>query len=369
MKKTKWFHRSLAAMSAAAVGISAIVIVNADTQKKKQLLILGDSISAGYGLAEGEWGYYDYIAECTGAELTNYAVSGYETKDVLAQLQTAEIQNAVKNADVICMSIGSNDLLHPTLAFVENLKASPDEDMYDAMQRVLSDSDVRSLTSELTSTLRDPINQAKENIAELETQIRALNSDAELIMFTLYNPFETNRSLVYDGKDYSSSYQSFMDYVNGQEERISGVIRNLKTVETVDICTRFLGTGWLYLRDEINDIHPNEVGHALIAATALGAIDGEKTNSSEFVRALGSMPADERAALPALNRRLLLSYATMVGDLDSNKKWENADAEALMRYVTEMQDGQLSADAAELTDVNGDGSIDILDVTALLSIK
>ena len=320
MKHTKLFRRSLAVLSAAAVGISTIVLVSADAKQKKKLLILGDSISAGYGLGENEKGYYDLLSECLDADLTNYAVSGYETKDVLAQLATAEIREAVKEADVICMSIGSNDLLHPTMEFAESLKESEDEDLYDVLNRLKESANMTDLTLSLTRKLREPIKNAQTNLTAIEDQVRALNDKAEFVMYTLYNPFETNRELTYDGKDYSESYTMFMDYVKGQEARISTTIKGLESVKTVDIASHFNGTGWVYLRDEINDIHPNPVGHAMFAVTTLGVLDGEKGKTHDIVNAINQISAEERAALPVVNKRLLLSYAVLtVADIEG--KW------------------------------------------------
>lgn len=372
MKNWKWIRRTVCAVSAATVGLTAMVLVRANAAQKK-LLVLGDSISAGYGLLEGEKGYYDIVSECTGMELTNYAVSGYETKDVLAQLEKEDVQSAIKDADVICMSIGSNDLLHPTIAFIERLKERDDEDMMDVMNRVLAESDesdIDSLTSELTRLLREQaINPAKENVKEIETQIRALNSNAKVIMFSLYNPFETKRSKTIDGQDYSKAYQTFMDYVNGQENRISMAIKNLETVDVADISSCFRDTGWVYLRDEINDIHPNPVGHALIASAVMGVMKAENAKSPEFVKVISQMSAEDRADLPAVNRAMLLNYAVPMGDLDGNNKWEQKDADSLLKFVSESENGALSDASAALTDINGDGCIDIMDVTAILAMQ
>ena len=368
MKQLKWIRRTVCAVSAAAIGLTATLFVRADAAPKK-LVVLGDSISAGYGLLEGEKGYYDILSDCTGMQLTNYAVSGYETKDLLAQLEKDEIKNTIKEADVICMSIGSNDMLHPTIEFIEKLKEQDDEDLYDLMRRLVADDEIVSLSTDLTRSLREPINIAKENIKTIEKQIRELNSNAQVIMFTLYNPFETKQNMFYDGKDYSSDYETFMDYVNGQENKISSVIKNLETVDVADISACFRGSGWVYLRDEINDIHPNPVGHALIASAVMGVMKAESTKSPEFVKVISEMTAADRADLPAVNREMLLKYAVPMGDLDGNDKWEKKDAEALIKYVSENEDGQLSDASSALSDINGDGSIDILDVTAILAMQ
>ena len=201
-----------------------------------------------------------------------------------------------------------------------------------------------------------------------------------MIMYTLYNPFDTNRSLNYEGEDYSSSYSLFMDYVNGQEARISSVITELKTVTTVDIGDAFSGHGWVYLRDEINDIHPNSAGHAMFAATTLGVIEGEKKKSREFVRAIAALSDDERKALPVIDKRLLMNYAELFGDANINGELTIEDAKLVLdeHVIVNLTKGKsiiTDPDARSSVDVTGDGKINdkdakkILDYVVMKQIK
>ena len=65
MKKTM-LKKQTALAAAGFVMLAAVPVIPAAAADAPSVLILGDSISAGEGLAEGEYGYYDYIADCTG---------------------------------------------------------------------------------------------------------------------------------------------------------------------------------------------------------------------------------------------------------------------------------------------------------------
>ena len=74
-------------------------------------LALGDSISTGYGLAEGEKGFADIVAEEMGYTLINRAINGNTSVGILAQMKDPLVLADVKQADVITITCGGNDLM------------------------------------------------------------------------------------------------------------------------------------------------------------------------------------------------------------------------------------------------------------------
>lgn len=74
---------------------------------------LGDSITAGYGLGEGEKAFPQLLAEANGLDLTDLAEDGLTGAELSAALQTdKELQQAVAGADIITVTIGGNDLMN-----------------------------------------------------------------------------------------------------------------------------------------------------------------------------------------------------------------------------------------------------------------
>ncbi len=76
-------------------------------------LVLGDSISEGFGVENSdEAGYARIVADTEGYDYLNYSRVATDTADLISRLESKEeIINAVKEADIINLSIGSNNYL------------------------------------------------------------------------------------------------------------------------------------------------------------------------------------------------------------------------------------------------------------------
>lgn len=76
-------------------------------------LVLGDSISEGFGVENSdEAGYARIVADTEGYDYLNYSRVATDTADLISRLESKdEIRNAVKEADIINLSIGSNNYL------------------------------------------------------------------------------------------------------------------------------------------------------------------------------------------------------------------------------------------------------------------
>ena len=76
-------------------------------------LVLGDSISEGFGVENSdEAGYARIVADTEGYDYLNYSRVATDTSDLISRLESKEeIINAVKEADIINLSIGSNNYL------------------------------------------------------------------------------------------------------------------------------------------------------------------------------------------------------------------------------------------------------------------
>jgi lysophospholipase L1-like esterase len=93
---------------------------------------LGDSLAAGqtpFGVDED--GYVDFLASRFeqsqyNVKLDNYGVSGYRTTNVMAQLLNPGVQESIRNAELVTIDIGANDLLANLAEIQKNpAKAQP----------------------------------------------------------------------------------------------------------------------------------------------------------------------------------------------------------------------------------------------------
>ncbi|MGH1297358.1 SGNH/GDSL hydrolase family protein [Bacillus pretiosus] len=202
-------------------------------EKKKtgtlQIVSLGDSLTRGVGDKEGI-GYIGRVKEDLQKDykqkvaLTNLAVSGAKMPDLLKQMESSGAQYSIKQADVIVLTIGGNDLFPgwESLGKVDLETYRPDTETFQ--------------------------NEAKKIIEE----IRKLNTDSPIFWLGLYNPFE-------DVEDLKGSSNIVVDW-NASLEKLALNDKNVYITPTFDL---FQNRGKELLYSD--HFHPNEVGYTYMA--------------------------------------------------------------------------------------------------------
>ena len=111
-KKKNWKKRILPAVVTAVLLASCVLPIMAASDKYTNLLVLGDSISTGYGLpgdVSTRQNYSNLLAKKIAADsVKNYAVDGATSSDLLSLLTSNA--KLLQDKDLILMSIGGNDL-------------------------------------------------------------------------------------------------------------------------------------------------------------------------------------------------------------------------------------------------------------------
>ncbi|MBR3267775.1 MAG: hypothetical protein IKI58_03455 [Oscillospiraceae bacterium] len=344
--------------------------------KYQNLVVLGDSISSGYALGSGEQGYYDIVSECTGASVTNYAVAGSTTSDLLNVLSDSGKQAAVKKADLICISIGANDLLKPAQEYFQKYQKDG-ETLVDTLKRLAAEGDATYHIGQLTKVTRDARNAAPDQYAAINAKLRELNPDAEIVMQTLYNPFEVTPEQ-YTGlsEKNQANYDKLMNFINNMELQLNKVIRGLENIKVAEIPDAFSGTGWLYVRIREKDVHPTAAGHALIGAVILDLLGVSGKTSAGVTAAAENMLMTDYQALPADDLALLKKYMApsgrLFGDTDRDNEVAVGDAQLTLQYYTKALAGRTTAASLmtagdfSVSDVSGDGAVDIDDAQFIL---
>lgn len=203
------------------------IIVEKETGKT--IVAFGDSLTRGTGDPEGK-GYIGYLVEELKEKsdeeihVTNLAVNGYRSNQLLEQLKTISVQSQMQNADTILMTIGGNDLFQGGQALI--------------------DLNVETITANRTAYLA--------NINEALTLIRSMNENATIYFIGLYNPF-------IDLEDASVTSSVVRDW-NYETNKVVDQHRNVIFVPTFDL-----------FQQQVNDylysdkFHPNTKGYQLIA--------------------------------------------------------------------------------------------------------
>lgn len=136
--------------------------------KSLHVVGLGDSLTQGVGDEENKGGYFERVAsdltEWEGisfVETENLAKRGRRSDQLAEQLEEADIQASIEDADVIFITIGGNDIMKVLKANLFKLKTKP---------------------------FYKELGKYEERLDKIFGTIRALNPDAPIVMSGLYNP-------------------------------------------------------------------------------------------------------------------------------------------------------------------------------------
>ncbi|CAM3049648.1 GDSL-type esterase/lipase family protein [Filibacter tadaridae] len=136
--------------------------------KKMHVIGLGDSLTQGVGDELKKGGYFgrftDGMNDWKGIrEVTveNLAKRGRKSGQLITQLEKPEIQEEIKNADIIFLTIGGNDIMKIVKANLFELKKLP---------------------------FYKELGKFEKRLNEVFSIIRGLNGDATIVMAGLYNP-------------------------------------------------------------------------------------------------------------------------------------------------------------------------------------
>lgn len=203
-----------------------------------QVTVLGDSLAKGTGDSTGG-GFVRRSVEQLNEDgrsarvLANLAINGLTTEGLLPKLDDQGIQYALRQANVIMLSIGGNDLFQGS---------------------GLLEGAVNSDQAELDpAKLMSALPQASERLQTILEKIRVLNPDARIIYIGLYHPFADLEDLLIPGNMVVTAWNhAVMEIVNRDS--------NMTLVPTFDLFQHKLGE---YLSSD--HFHPNGTGYQAIA--------------------------------------------------------------------------------------------------------
>lgn len=233
-------------------------------------LVLGDSISTGYGLSGdtytcGSYGNleYEYLNKNGyNVTYTNKAVNGDTSSDLLKLLtENDEIISLVREADVIVYSIGGNDFLGSMIGSMA--QAVGVQSNLGTVGRTLASNTYEDVQKMAESYLEDGAvfesykaraDKYAENGQKIYDRIRELNPHAGIYMQTLYNPM-----------DNFEIFEPFKDFVDSTIKMFNNVTKSFDgEYKVLDVYDAFSGHGTEYTNIQAFDIHPNSEGHSVI---------------------------------------------------------------------------------------------------------
>lgn len=380
-------------------------------ESKGNLVILGDSISSGYGLDENEYNYGEILGEYLDYDTENFAVPGLSTAGLVEKLSEQNVKDSVSNADIIVISIGGNDFISAareafTAQFGDQIGNITD---FNELFSILSSQDLTSSLKVLNTlyAIKFPAacNTAISNIESISTTISELNPDAEVVFQNLYDPFQINQT--YYDKYIKGNSKNMAGY-NGIKRAVYYNINSLKTYDGLnvsfnvklkdavgnahiaDICSAFTSDevrdddltqpyGYTsYFTDVFNaadrDFHPNQKGHLEIASAVLEELNIKPVANRKMRLVYNRLSSDEKAAYPELRVDKLKTYASacalIKGDYNNSNSVDAVDASAVLAQYAKQSAAEtveISKDVFVAADVNGDDRIDSADASAILA--
>lgn len=234
---------------------TAYTIFTTAESNKITYVALGDSIAAGYGLKgylESEKlppddSYQMIVANFLKTSPFNYAISGDDSNDCINLLNLGTADTALTDADIITISIGSNDLLKP---FIEMVKK-------DGLTLKLKDNEI----------LNKKIEEFCVNFDEIIKILKHKAPKAEIYVTNIYNPFNDVIIL-------GESADSYIREIN----KTFNIDSDIYTV--IDLYTLFKNNKLSNVQFDISDIeninldpHPSKKGHEKIAASIIDALN------------------------------------------------------------------------------------------------
>lgn len=197
--------------------------VSSKTKKIKtqqlKLVALGDSLTQGVGDTTNQGGYVGLIQQKLTAlphlkvQTLNYGKAGDRSDQILQRLQASQtIQQQVKQANVIVMTVGGNDLMQ----------------VFEKQFSNLTDSQLAAAVASSRKIYQNKVNQ-------LLQQVRAYNSTAPIFVYSVYNPFYV----------YFPKIQQFQKYTELWNTTTKQAVAEIKNAYFVNIDQR-MSTGQYY---------------------------------------------------------------------------------------------------------------------------
>ena len=262
--------------------------------EQKSYVALGDSITTGYGLDEAQ-SFAEQIAEQEGYTLNDSLASdGATSTDLLEVVKSEANADTLKNADLITITIGGNDLMNALYAYLadayntqnntgitaENVKASlAGEEGVVVNQITMLYFAISNISNfQRSSIVNSAYDTLWDNFVEIIETIREINQNAQLIVVNQYNPY-SHLTTGISGLDLSSVISAFDSAVQVLNEAISSG-ETIAGYTVADVYTKFKEAENnpcnASVSPSINlDFHPNATGHGLIADTISALLTDE----------------------------------------------------------------------------------------------
>ncbi|SDQ11574.1 SGNH/GDSL hydrolase family protein [Virgibacillus salinus] len=205
------------------------------TNKEAHVAAIGDSLTQGVGDKVVDGGYIGILDNTINKDnqlvtFENYGKRGNRSSQLLKRLEQPEIAQSVKEADIVLITIGANDIMQ-------------------VVKENFSDLTIKDFSQERIAY--------KERLKIIFERIKDLNSDADIYLLGFYNPFE---KYFKDLEELGMIVENW----NNTGKNVTEQYENATFIPTVDL---FEDTDKNLIADD--NFHPNHLGYQRIAKRVL----------------------------------------------------------------------------------------------------
>ncbi len=260
-----------------SVLITSTAVIGESAKQDYTLLILGDSISTGYGF-EGYPDSKDTIDSYSNLlaqkfskpeNFVNKAIDGQKSWELSEKLKNKEYDELIGSSEIIVVTIGGNDILYllvdtlmKAVGLDENASYSELSNIDFTDENVLRQIGLYLLSGDYKNIISERLTGFRENFIEISDYIYAKNPNAIVIYQTVYNPMSGIADL--SAVDMMCQYAIAGINASYTENMWTDASQTKQKYIIADIYTDFLNKGEELTRIRSFDIHPNEAGHIRI---------------------------------------------------------------------------------------------------------
>jgi lysophospholipase L1-like esterase len=207
--------------------------------KDLKIVAIGDSLTQGVGDQTENGGYVGILNNTfedkkLNISIENYGKRGNRTDQLLKRLENKEIASSIKNADVVLITIGANDIMKIVKSNFSDLKV----ETFDKEKQ------------DYTNRLRD-----------IFDKINQLNPETKVYLIGFYNPFE----------GYFGDIKELELVMNSWNEAGKSVTEEYENISYIPTADLFSAANLELLAEDY--FHPNTNGYKLIAERVLQYVE------------------------------------------------------------------------------------------------
>ncbi len=251
---------------------------------------LGDSIAYGYGLANRETeSYPNMIREkynISESNFQNLSIPGMTCTEFYQKIQEEDYTNVISNADLLTISIGSNELLGLVTKAVSEVTGVPEDsaNFVEEAQNVFLNANMLEKLNMLTEIynmftseemklqIEASINAYKDSWTKSIQYIKQINPDITIVATEFYNPYYEISLGSYDLGGFVDENIQKLNEILINSSNSETEYKIAKIYDAFNITDPRLTNVNISLSNLNVDPHPNALGHEVICTKIMDAL-------------------------------------------------------------------------------------------------